>query len=811
MWFDLRYALRTLARERGFAVVAVATLALGIGANTAIFSLVHGILLKPLPFRDPDRLYAVREIVGQVAHLHPTVPVNARHFFEWREQCRSIEQIAAISLSRMTLAGAGEPEEAPLAAVSASLFPMLGVTPQLGRSFLEEEDAPGRDQVVLLSDSLWRRRFSAERNILGRQIRLDGKSFTVIGVLPPGFRFPSHEYVGDWQRVGPRIDVFKPIAFRRDQLEMMGEFNYGAIARLKPGVTPQQALSELNVLQTRLARASGENVDLRAWLRPLHDQLAADARRALLVLMAAVGAVLLIVCVNLANVLLARATGRGRDAAIRAALGAGPGRLVRQALAEAAVLALFGGLLGAGAAYLCVRFVLAVAPVNVPRLEEVTVDGPVLVFAILISALTALLFGGLPAWRLAAAQPLDALKAGGRALTEARRGLRLRRALVAFEVALSTVLLAAAGLLLSSFLRLMNTEKGFEVERVLAADIALPPARYAKAEQRTAFYDRLLEKVRSIPGVIAAGHSSLLPLQGEANITILTLAGDRRRPFERPLAYFRVVSPEYFRTLGIPVLRGRVFEERDRSRRTIILSERAAARLWPGEDPIGKLLHDGDTDDPLMEVIGVAGDVRVASLEKDPGNVMYFPHWHRRVRPRASLVVRTAMDPLAAARALRAAVWSIDPEVPVAELQTMQEVVDASVAERRFQMGLVAAFAAAALLLAAIGIYGVVSYAVARRRNEIGIRLALGARAADVRGMVLRQGMAPVAAGLAAGIAGALALGRLLGSLLYQVKPADPIILASVAAVLAAVALAACWVPALRATRTDPMTALRYE
>lgn len=811
MWNDLRHASRTLVRERGFALVAIGTLALGIGANTAIFSLVNGILLKPLPFREPGRLYAVREIVGQIAHLSPTVPVNAWHFWEWREKWRSIEQIAAISMFRSTLTGEGEPVELPAARVSAALFPMLGVTPQLGRSFLEEEDAPGRDQVAVISDSLWRRRFSAERNVLGKQVRIDGKPYTIVGVLPPGFQFPAHELTGDYRRVGPRVDVYKPIAFRREELPAMGDFNYGVIARLRQGVTEQQALSELNVIQSNLARATGQKLDLRAWLGPLRDQLASDARRALLLLMAAVGAVLLIVCVNLANVLLARATGRGRDAAVRAALGASPGRLVRQALFEAALLAVAGGLVGAAAAYLCVRSVLAAAAVSVPRLAEVVVDGPVLIFALLLSALTALLFGALPAWRLASAQPLDAMKAGGRGLSEAGGRVHTRRVLVAAEVGLSTLLLAAAGLLMSSFVRLMSTDKGFETQRVLAADVALPPAKYAETEQRAAFYDRLLEKVRAIPGVVSGGDVSVLPLAGQRSITILTLPGDRRPVFERPLAAFRIVSPGYFRTLGIPVRRGRVFDDRDRARRTIVLSQRAAEKLWPGQDPIGKQLHDGDTDGPLMEVIGVVGDVRVASLDKEPGLAMYYPHWHGRVRSRASLLVRTAMDPLAAAGALRAAVWSVDPDVPVPEVRTMQEVVNASVAQRRFQMWLVAAFAIIALLLAAIGIYGVVSYSVARRRNEIGIRMALGARAGDVRRMVLWQGMAPALAGLAAGIGAALALGRVLGSLLYQVKPADPAILALVAALLAAVALAACWIPARRAIQTDPITALRYE
>ena len=514
---------------------------------------------------------------------------------------------------------------------------------------------------------------------------------------------------------------------------------------------------------------------------------------------------------NLANVLLARATGRSHDTAIRAALGAGAGRLVRQALVEAAVLAFAGGLLGAAAAYLCVRFVLAAAPVNLPRLDEIAVDGAVLLFALLVSALTALLFGALPAWRFARAQPLDALKSGGARIMAASTLLRLRGALVAAEVGLSAALLVTAGLLISSFARLMNADKGFQVERVLAADFALPSTKYGKPEQRASFNDRLLEKVRSIPGVVSAGTISLLPLGGESNITILTLPGDRQPIFERPLAAFRIVSPDYFRTLGIPLRRGRIFEDRDRSRRTIVLSARAAERLWPGEDPVGKQLHDGDTDDPLMEVVGVVGDVRVASLDKEPGLAMYYPHWHGRVRSRASLVVRTGMDPLAAANAVRGAVWGIDSDVPVPEIRTMQEVVNASVAQRRFQMALVAAFALAALLLTSVGIYGVVSYTVARRRNEIGIRMALGARAADVRGMVLQQGMVPVTAGLAVGLAGALALGRLLESLLYQVKPADPPILAAVMAVLGAVALAACWMPAHRATHTDPIPALRYE
>ncbi|MEO8126797.1 MAG: ABC transporter permease, partial [Bryobacteraceae bacterium] len=772
----LRYAFRNLTRDRAFSVIAILTLALGIGANTAIFSLINGVLLKPLPYPDADRLVTIEEQVPKVAAQFPSFPVNGRHFLEWRKQSRAFDQFAAIDSRRLTLTGAGEPEQIATAMVSANLFSMLGVQPALGRGFVESEDRPGHQQVVVITDSLWRRRFSADPALIGKSINLGGEPHSVVGILPPQFRFFSNHQLSPISPLEPSTDVFRPIAINIEHIGPMGEFNYIVIGKMKPGVSREQALAELNVMQAGIAsQLKGEDkAELRAVVTPLEQQITGQSRAGLLVLLAAVGAILLIVCVNLANLMLARALAHQRDAAIRLALGASRGALFREILTGSFLLSAIGGALGMAVAWWGVRVLIAAAPGSIPRLEEVALDGRVLVFSLAVTVVAGLLFGILPALRLARSEPADALRSGGRGSTENTRGVQMRSVLVSAEVALSTVLLIAAGLLLHSFVRLMKIDKGFETESTLAADIMLPGNRYGTDEARGQFYNRLLDKTRSLPGVRDAGLVSVLPLEGEGWGDMISVEGERRPMEERPLANYRFVSPGYFTAIGIPLLQGRFIEETDRKAMPAVISQTTAARIYPGQNPIGKQFHRATQSERAFEIVGVVGDIHVSSLQKAPTLQVYVPYWFRS-RTNFSLAVRTSMDPTGAASALRAVVRELDSEVPISKVRTMQQVVSDSVSQRRFQMALVLLFAVTALILASLGVYGVVSYMVTQRRNEMGIRIALGATAGNIHRLILSQGLAPVIGGLVLGLAAALALGRVLASLLFEVGAQDPI------------------------------------
>jgi len=802
MWNDIRYAFRTLLRERGFASMAVLSLAVGIGANTAIFSVVNSVLLRALPYRDPERLYTIREVVPKLAHLYPSLPVNFSHYYEWRARWSALESIAIMESSAPNLTGVGEPELLNGALVSASVFRVLGVSPQLGRGFLDEEDPEGHDQVAVISDSLWRRRFSADPAIIGRKITLNGRPHVVVGVLPSGFQFPNRE------GLSPKTDVFQPLGYTKDDFaDITGDYNWAAIARLRPGVRQRKALAELNVIQAEISKRIPEKMDLHAEMSSLQEDIVGQSRRGLLVLLGAVGAVLLILCVNLTNLSLARAAGRARESAIRMALGAGRAQLVRQTLTESLVLALAGGLLGIALAAWGVQLLVGAAPLDLPRLGEVRTDGRVLGFALLISLVTGVVFGILPALRSAGAHPQEALKSGSYTTTEAGIGVRLRSVLVGVEAALSAVLLITAGLLIASFVRLMHVDKGFDIERVLAVRVAMPSTKYPEKAQQTAFFDRVLEKTRPLPGVLSASFVSALPLQGETWLDLAAAEGDQRPMFERPMVNVRFVSPDYFKTLRIPFREGRPFDDSQRNRKVVIVSQGTARRSWPSQSALGRRLQHNET---LEEVVGVTADVRSTSLDKDPVLIIYVPYWQR-PRLAASLLVRTAMDPRGIAAGVREAIHRLDADVPIPKMQTLREVMSGSVAQRRFQMMLVMLFAAAALALAGFGIYGVVSYSVARRRTEMGIRMALGARTAGLQRMVLWQGIRPVVAGLAVGIGGALAAGRIVSSLLFQVSARDPVTIGGVSVVLLAVSVVAALVPARRATRVDPMKALRFE
>jgi len=804
---DLRSAARTLLHEPGFASLTILTVALGVGANTAIFSIVNGVLLRPLPYGDPDRLVTLREVVPAIAQTYPTLPASARHFTEWRQRASSFEHISAVDPGSAALTGAGEPEQLHIARVSADLFETLGIQPAMGRTFAKGEDQSGRDRVAILSDSLWRRRFHANPAILGTTIQLDSQAYIVVGILPPWFQFPNARILEVGQASSSKPEVFRPIVFSDGEMkELMGNFNYTVIARLKRGVSANQSLAEMNVIAAQLVKVSGENMELRALVIPLRDSIVGNSRRSLWVLLAAVGSVLLIGCVNLANLLLARSERRARDVAIRAALGASGGQLVRQAFVETLFLALIGGAMGVLLASAGLGALIRSAPADIPRLDEVRLDSGVLLFALAITTVTGLLFGLAPAWRARRADPQDALKSGGRSLSGGVSGARLRGGLVATEVGLSVVLLVTAGLLISSFARLIRTDKGFRAPTVLAGGVQIPLEKYKTDEQRNAFHERLLDRLRAQPGVISAAIVTALPLTGETWVDMVSVPGDTRPDWQHPMTNVRFASADYFRTMGIPLLAGRTFSDNDRKRNVAVISERVAHALWPGQNAVGRQFVSNET---TRDVIGVVGDV-LAEPHKPAVSIVYRPYWEW-APSGVGLVARAAGDPRSIASAMRAAIRGVDADVPLPQFHTMQEVLAESLAQRRYQLLLILAFAGTALLLAALGIYGVVSYSVTRRRNEIGVRMALGARARDLYAMVIRQAMVPVALGLLGGLAAALAAGRVLASLLFEIGPRDPFIMTAVTGVLLAVALAACFVPARRAAAANPLEALRCE
>jgi putative ABC transport system permease protein len=807
---DLRHALRTIRRNPGFGAIAIGTLAFGIGINTAIFSVFDGILLRPLGYGDESRLMAIHEVVPKFSHLAPRLPVNAMHFVAWRQSVGAFEQLAMIGGTSLNLTGAGEPERLMTAQVTPNLFPMLGARTQLGRTFLEGEDRAGRDNVVILSDRLWKRRFASDPHIVGRKILLNGHPNEVIGVMAPSFHFPKLSQLYAMTIAAERPELWKPFAQPYDT-QTMGDFNYACIARLRAGVSPRQALAELNAVQARVASQAPEKLELMAALVPLRDQITGRSRNGFELVLFAVGLVLAIGCVNIANLLLARATSRKRELAIRSALGAGVGRLLRQLVVETMLLAGIGGALGVGIAWGLLRLILNYAPVDLPRLEEVHLDARVLLFTLAISVVAGLLFGLLPAWRAARIDPQEGLQAVTRGSTEGRSSGTLRALLVAVEVGLGTLCLMAGGLLLRSFVKLLDVDKGFSAQQVATVDLNLPETRYPEQPERVRFLRSLLGSVETLPGVVSAGVSNMLPLGGSGGNNLISLEGTTVPIMERPLADIRGVNPEYFPTMGIPLRRGRVFEEMDGERKVALVSALAAERLWPGQNPLGQRFKVGDPDGPPIEVTGVVGDIRSVGLDKPPSMTIYLPYWQRRTFGGPVLAVRSAGGALGAAPAIREAIHRLDSELPVPAFHTMEQAVDESVAQRRFQMTLILLFAGAALVLASLGIYGVVSYSVASRTNELGIRMALGANGGDVLRMVLRQAMAPVAFGLGAGLAGSLAAGRLLAGLLYGVSAIDTETMGSVVLTMVSVAVLASLVPALRATHIDPMSALREE
>lgn len=809
----MRHALRVLSREKTFAAFAILTLALGIGAVTTMFTVVEAVLLKPLAYKEPDRLYAAAESAPQFGPMHPRLPVNAAHFRSWQEQCRSCETGALANTATFNLTGEGDPEQIEGVTCTWPLFQVLGVKPQLGRTFVESDDQPDANKFVVVSDSLWRRRLGADPTAVGKTIRIDGEPHTVVGVLRPDFHFPSGEQAGPLNQFPRRAEIFKPMGFNWAKLRRLGQFNFAALIRLRPGANPARAEAEMTAA---IADAGHDmKIDLRAQLVPLQEQVTGGARAALTLLLAAVGAVLLIVCVNLGNLMLVRANEHGRDAAVHRALGASAGHLFRPVIAESLLIAFSGGTLGVLLAYAAVRVLVNTAPIDIPRLDEVHVSFMTLLFAFCVAAGCGILCGVWPAIRATGVEPADALRSGSRSHTEDRARLRSREWLVGLEVALSTVLLVVASLLGVSFFRVTNVERGYRVDHILTADLSLPCSRYQTDNQRALFHQRALEKLETLPGVRSAGLISSLPLKPQVWGDTISKEGDTRPRAERPPAHFCFISERYFETMGVALRQGRFPTTSDRYHRVALVSESAAREVWPGENPLGKRIQN-DPRPEWVEVIGVVADVRTESLEKQPALMVYVPYWdgaywQGSVWGNATYVIRASQDPSTMANALRSAIHQLDAELPLANVLTMREILSESIGSRRFQTLLAGTFAGAALLLVCLGIYGVISYSVARRTSEIGIRIALGAQASEVSMLVLRQGIQPVLGGLVAGVAAALAAGQLITGFLFGTEPRDPAAITAVVVMLLLVATLACWAPARRASRIDPMAALRDE
>ena len=805
----MRYAIRSLRRSPGFTIIALLTLALGIGANTAIFSFVNGVLLKPLPYRDPHGIV----MVWEKPPGGDRNGISTLNFLDWKNQNSVFEHMAAINFGgNVTLTGAGQPEELQGVRVSASYFEIFGVQAVLGRTFAPDEDQLGKSQVVILSHRLWENRFGADPSIVGRTLTLSGKPCTVVGVMPAHSPF-DRSYAQLWMPL-----AFEPRDMTRDYHWML------SFARLKPGVTLEKAEAAMDAIGARIAAAYPEsNKGWGVTVERFEDRIVGpQLRRSLLVLLAAVGAILLIGCANLANLTLARGAAREREIAVRASLGAGAWRLIRQLLTENLLIAAAGGALGLGLGYAMIRgLILLAPPFSLPSEANVSIDPAILLFTLGVSLLTALLFGLAPAVHAARVDPASSMKEGGRSASSGAGRARLRSALIVAEVALAFVLLAGAGLLVGSFFRMLHVDTGFTSTNVTTARLPIARDRFAHPEQLLQYVRLLDDRLRAAPGVRDVAFSNVLPMQGWGDGMPFLIAGrafvDRAN---RRACFYKRVTGSYFRTLEIRLLRGRTFSGDDTrgGAPVIVINEEMARRYFKGEDPLGKRIliqeilygQPGLGPEIPWEVVGIVGDEQTGSLidTKSPGVYVTFD---QSPTNDLNMVLRASLDPRMLTSAIHAAVRAVDKDQAIADLETLEQIKSGTVSSDRMQTMLLAIFAALALLLAAIGIYGVISYSVTQRTHELGIRAALGASRGSLLGMVIRRGMQLTLIGLAIGAAGALALTRLLASLLFGISPRDPVTLIAVAAVLSAVALLACYIPARRAAAVDPLVALRYE
>ena len=808
VWQDLRYGARMLVKSPAFTAVAILALALGIGANTAIFSVVNAVLIRSLPFREPDRLVMVWE--NNRNRGRDQNVISPANYQDWREQNAVFESMAAMFDTRSNLTGADDPEEVATQLVEANFFDLLGVGAALGRTFVPEEGQPGNDQVVVLSQGLWKRRFGGDPALVGKTIKLNGRDFTVVGIAPARFQL----LIRQGSQTGNQAELWMPLAFSETSRVRRGR-SMMAIARLKPGVTHAQAQTEMDGIGKRLEEQyAAFNTGWGINLVPLQNQLVGAIRPALLVLLGAVAFVLLIACANVANLLLARAASRQREMAIRAALGARRSRIIRQLLTEATVLSVLGGALGLGLAIWGVDLLLALAPKDLTGLKEVGIEYRVLGFTIAVSVLTGVLFGLAPALEASRPNLNESLKEGGRGAAAGGRSHRWRSAFVVVEVALALVLLIGAGLMIRSFARLNSVDPGFDSNKLVSARIQLPASRYGENSQRIAFFKQLSDRVQAIPGVRSAGAISFLPFAGGGAATSILVEGrPEPPPGQRLTGDVRVVDGGYFETMGIPLLQGRTFTERELTQEShvVMINETMARDFFPGEDPIGKRVTIAmkDQNQP-SEIIGVVRDVRHVGLETPARAMTYWPY-PELVYTGMTLVVRAEGEPVALAGAIRREVLALDKDQPIADVNTMEQLLSASTSRARFSATLLGVFAGVALLLAAVGIFGVMSYGVSERTHEIGLRMALGAQPSSVLLLIVRQGMVLTLTGIAIGLAAAIALTRVMASLLYGVTPTDLTTFAAISVLLALVALVACYLPAKRATKVDPMIALRYE
>ena len=798
---DLRYAVRMLRTRPSFTAIVVLALAIGIGANTAIFSVVNAILLRPLPYKNADRISMIwmdnpKLGVAQDWHSYP-------NYVDYKEQNQVYEDLAAFNDRSFNLTGTGDPVRVVGGWTTASLFSVLGVEPALGHVFTEEEEVPGKDLVAVLSFGLWQRRFGADRGIIGQSISLNGVNRTILGVMPASFAFPEK-----------KTELWIPLAISPQRKQERNSIGYKAVGRLKPGVTIEQARADMGAIAKRLDDQyfqSGYGINLV----PLHDQETRTVKPALLVLLGAVAFVLLIACANVANLLLARAALREKEVAIRVALGAGRWRIIRQVLTESALLALIGGAAGLLLAVWGLDLLVALSPSDIPRLDQTGIDARVLGFTLGVSLLTGMIFGLVPALQSSKSDPNESLKEGGRGSTGGLHGRRVRNLLVVSEIALSLVLLIGAGLLIKSFVRLQKFELGFNPDSLLTMRIQLPGSKYRDGKQVVSFYQQLLQRMETVPGVESVGAISSVFLTDTPYSTNFSIEG---RPVPTGAEAIEVpidaISPSYFRVMGIPLLRGREFDDRDVDGTTpvVIINQTFARRFFSDEDPIGQRFVYGSPDprNPWITIVGVVADMRRTGFDKAARPETFLPE-AQNADNALTIVARTATDPASFAGALRNEVWSIDKDQSVYDVKTMHQTLSEMMSQRRFNTLLLGVFAAVALTLAAVGIYGVISYSVTQRTHEIGIRIALGAQPGDVLKLVVGQGMSLSLIGVTIGLVAAVALTRLMSSLLFGVSATDPITFASISLILSGVALVASFVPARRAMKVDPMVALRYE
>ncbi len=800
---DIRFGLRMLVKNPVMTFAAIVTMALGIGANCAIFTLVDSVLLRPLPYGDPDRLVMVWE--NNLKRGRDRNVVSVANFFDWREQSESFEEMAAFANYDVTYQSGSEPERIPAGLATDAFFSTLGTKPLAGRLFLPEDFEPASPDVVVVSHRFWQSRFGGDPELMGETLNLESRAYTVIGVLPPRFQFAVRS-----------TDVWRPWLFDEEDRANRRSHYLKVLARLKRGTEMSQAQAEMDGIAGRLAQEHPEW--MKGWgvtVVPLHEEVVGKIRPALLVLLAAVALVLLIACANVANLLLSKATAREKEVALRISLGADRLRLIRQLLTESSLLSVLGGIAGVVTAYWGVRTLLALTPFEFPRVDEIAFDQRIFGFALLLSLLTGIVFGIAPALRASRTDLCQSLKEGGARACGGTRD-RLRAALVVTEVALSVVLLVGAGLLIHSFWRLLQVDPGFNTKSALTVSLELPASKYPEIHQHNAFFQELIERFQVLPGVDSVGAVSDFAMSGPATTRSFVVEGRPRPDAEGRIALpFRIITADYFRAMGIPLLKGRVFTRSDDADAPLVLiiNQSMARLFWPDEDPLGQRIQFQWPDGPLYEVIGVVGDTKYLGLDEPTSGAMYVPFqqktwvWARYM----TYVLRTEADPHLLSAVVREEVRILDADLPILAMRTVEEQVSRSLANRRFSLLLLGLFAAVALALAAVGVYGVIAYAVTQRTREIGLRMALGARRRNIVGTLLQQGMLLVAVGSAVGLVGALALSRSIETLIFEVDSTDPWTYLGVVLVISTVALVATLIPAFRASRVDPMVALRYE